>query len=185
MIEIKRVSSIEQLESIAALQQANLRKNVSSEEADSQGFLTAEYSLEILKEMHAHEPAIIATDESRIAGYALVATKNIRSIHPLLIDLFDAIDQLEYDGHLLKESNYVVVGQLCVGKEYRGQGVVPKLYHHFRDSLALDYSYCVTDVASSNVRSLNAHKKSGFTVIQHTEYAGIGWEVVLWDWRKN
>jgi ribosomal protein S18 acetylase RimI-like enzyme len=185
MIEVNRVHSIEQLKSIAALQQLNLRKNLSSEDADGEGFLTAEYSLDILKAMHAQEPAIIATKGGELVGYALIATKTIRGIHPLLSELFNTIDRLEYKGKLLKESEYVVVGQLCVSKEYRGQGVVSKLYNHFRDSLALNYPYCVTDVATANLRSLNAHKRCGFTVINHTEYGGIGWEVVLWDWRQD
>jgi hypothetical protein len=31
---------------------------------------------------------------------------------------------------------------------------------------------------------LNAHKKSGFIVIDTLVYAGIGWDIVLWDWRS-
>jgi L-amino acid N-acyltransferase YncA len=42
----------------------------------------------------------------------------------------------------------------------------------------------ITDVAQANTRSLNAHKKSGFQVIDTLVYAGIGWDIVLWDWRN-
>ena len=183
-MEITRVSVIDELDAIAALQHANLRRNISAEEAAGQGFLTAEYSLDLLQKMHTVEPAVIAKEGKEIAGYALVATKAIRHAHPLLAYLFDAIDRLHFENTALVEANYVVVGQLCVGKEFRGQGLVKKIYNHFRDSLAGKYIYCITDVATTNLRSLKAHKQAGFEVINHTEYAGIGWEVVLWDWRN-
>jgi ribosomal protein S18 acetylase RimI-like enzyme len=185
MITIKRVSSKDELNAIAELQHLNLRQNISTEEALGQGFLTAEYSMDVLEGMHAQEPAIIAMDGNTLAGYALVATKSTRNSHPLLADLFAAIDRLEYKNTPLKGLNYVVVGQLCVAREFRGQGLVSKLYNQFRDSLAGNYIYCVTDVATTNQRSLNAHSKAGFTVINHTEYAGVGWEVVLWNWRQE
>jgi hypothetical protein len=184
-MQITRASSTEELGAIAALQHANLRRNISAEEAAGQGFLTAEYSLDLLHQMHALEPAIIAKAGEQIAGYALVATKAIRHAHPLVADLFDAIDQLTYQNIPLISANYVVVGQLCVRKEFRGQGLVKKIYNHFRDSLADEYIYCITDVATTNLRSLKAHAEAGFEVISHTEYAGVGWEVVLWDWRNT
>ena len=185
MIVITRARSKTELEAIAALQQANLKKNITPEEAAGQGFLTAEYSLQVLEEMHLQEPAIIALDGDKLAGYALVTTKTIRDCHPLVTELFNAIDQLEYKQVPLKQLNYVVVGQLCVGKGYRGQGLARHLYNHFRDSLAEKYPYCLTDVATANQRSLTAHKHAGFKVIHNIEYSGLGWEIVLWDWRQD
>jgi len=75
-----------------------------------------------------------------------------------------------------------VVGQLCVAKEYRGQDLVQKLYGHFRDCLSNEFSYLVTDVAKANARSLKAHKKRGFQVINELMYGGFGWDIVLWNW---
>jgi ribosomal protein S18 acetylase RimI-like enzyme len=185
MINVTRISTNEELELVAALQQKNLRQNLSDQQAIEQGFLTAEYSMDILQAMHASAPAIVAKDGDRIAGYALVATKQVRAKHLLLQELFDAIDELAYKESLLKSEDYVVVGQLCVDKDYRGQGLVGRLYNHFKECLAEEFSYCVTDVASSNQRSLKAHKSAGFEVISETEYGGIIWQIVLWDWRKK
>jgi ribosomal protein S18 acetylase RimI-like enzyme len=169
---------------ISRLQQLNLRKNLDDETANSQGFLTAEYTLEYLKAMHDASPSIIAKDEDAVVGYALVATKEVRNGHDLMADLFNVIDTKTYKGQLLKEINYVVVGQLCVAEAYRGQGLVKRMYDYYRDCLASEYEYLITDVAQANVRSLNAHKKSGFQVIDTLVYAGIGWDIVLWDWRN-
>jgi ribosomal protein S18 acetylase RimI-like enzyme len=183
-VVIKRVSEKEELVGIAQLQALNLRKNIDSDTALSQGFLTAEYTLAFLKAINDVSPSIIAKDGDEVVGYALVATKEVRNGHDLMADLFNVIDTKTYKGQLLKEVNYVVVGQLCVGEGYRGQGLVKRLYDHFRDCLSSEYEYLITDVAQANTRSLNAHKKSGFQVIDTLVYAGIGWDIVLWDWRN-
>ncbi len=182
MVHITRVSSPSEIIGIRDLQALNLKQNITAEEAIDQGFLTAAYTIEYLQEMNSASPAIIAKDGDKVVGYALVATKEIRKGHDLVEDLFDAIDECDYNGKLLKDVNYVVVGQLCVAKEYRGQELVQKLYGYFRDCLSNEFTYLVTDVAKANARSLKAHKKRGFQVINELIYGGFGWDIVLWDW---
>ncbi|MEN9371459.1 MAG: hypothetical protein RLZZ64_534, partial [Bacteroidota bacterium] len=106
-VVLKRVSENDELVGIAQLQALNLKKNIDSETALSQGFLTAEYTLEYLKEMHVSSPSIIAKDGDKVVGYALVATKEVRNGHDLMADLFNVIDTKTYKGQLLKQVNYV------------------------------------------------------------------------------
>lgn len=182
MIEITRVSNQREIIGIRDLQALNLKQNITAEEAIEQGFLTAAYTIKYLQEMNSASPSIIAKDGDKVVGYALVATKDIRNGHDLVEGLFDAIDKSEYNGKLLRDVNYVVVGQLCVAKEYRGQDLVQKLYGHFRDCLSKEFTYLITDIAQANTRSLNAHKKRGFKVINELMYGGFKWDIVLWDW---
>ena len=184
-VEVTRVSRPDEIMGIRDLQALNLKQNITADEAIDQGFLTAAYTIEYLEEMNAASPSIIAKDGDKVVGYALVATKDIRKGHDLIEGLFDAIDACEYNGKSLEDINYVVVGQLCVAKEYRGQDLVQKLYGHFRDCLSNEFTYLVTDVAQANVRSLKAHKKRGFKVINELIYGGFGWDIVLWDWNED
>jgi ribosomal protein S18 acetylase RimI-like enzyme len=183
MINISRVSNNSDLEAIRNLQQLNLKENISPLEAEDQGFLTASYSMEFLTQMHEASPAIVAKDGDRIAGYALVAVQSVRQNHDLIEGLFNAIDVLPFDGKSMAELKYVVVGQLCVAKEYRGMGLVQKMYNHFRDCLQDTYDYCATDVAQANIRSLKAHKKTGFQVAGTLTYGGVPWDIVVWKWK--
>lgn len=183
-VVIKLVDTIEELYGIRDLQALNLRKNIDAATAVSDGFLTAEYTIEYIQQMHDASPSIIAKDGDEVVGYALVATKAVREDHDLMADLFNVIDTKFYNGKSLKDTNYVVVGQLCVAKGYRGQGLVKRMYDFYRDCYVKEYEYLITDVAQANTRSLNAHKKSGFIVIDTLEYGGIGWDIVLWDWRN-
>ena len=182
---ITRVYSEAELIGIQALQRANLKNSISEDEALKEGFVTAEYSIELLKAMHATSPSIIAKDGDKVVGYALVSTKAIMGQHALLDDLFNVLDRLNYNNKSLSEKNaYVLVGQLCVGKGYRGMGLVQKMYNHFREILKHEFKYLITDVAIENERSLKAHIKTGFQVIHTIDYGGVKWDIVLWDWNK-
>lgn len=184
MITIKLVTEFSELEGIKKLQQENLKKNLADGEADKEGFVTAEYTMEFLERMHSEKASVIARDQNVIAGYVLAAVKAIRNEHELLRDLFDTIDKTRYQNRLLKDSSYLVVGQLCVSKNYRGLGLVKQMYRHFRESLSRDFEYCITDVAKDNPRSLKAHMNSGFVVIDELQYTGVGFDIVLWDWTR-
>ena len=183
MVRIKLVSEFSELEGIKFLQDQNLKKNLSNDDAEIEGFVTAEYSIVFLQSLHEKSPSIIAKDEDLVVGYALVALKSIRDQHELLADLFKSIDKIEYKGQLLKNSNYVVVGQFCVAKNYRGLGLVQQMYQHFKTSLSGKFEYCLTDIANNNPRSLKAHLKTGFQVVDTLHYGGTDWDIVLWDWR--
>ena len=185
MVSIKLVSNKEELEGIQALQQQNLRKNLTEIEAEEQGFLMAEYNIDFLQKMHDAAPSVIAVSEGKVVGYSLVALKTIRDEHPLLADLFNTIDRIEFQSQDLGKSNYVVVGQLCVGKGFRGIGLVDRMYHYYKDSYAREYEYLITDVAQANQRSLKAHKKTGFQVIDQLSFEGISWDIVLWNWNAK
>ena len=182
-MKIKLVSEFTELEGIKSLQEENLSSNISNEEAASQGFLMASYTLDFLKLMHEASPSIIAVDGEKVVGYALVTTKEMGQHHDLLADLINTIDTLNYHDRPLKNLNYIVVGQLCVAKSHRGIGLVQQLYTYFKDQLSSQFEYCITDIAKANSRSLKAHQKTGFIIIDTLSYGGIGWDIVLWDWR--
>lgn len=189
MLRLKSVSQPSELLGILDLQRRNLRKNLTESEAAEQGFLIAEYPLESLQRMNAARPSIVAVDGDRdvdrVVGYVIATTREVGLTDPFLADLIRQIDGLEFDGEALSKADYVVVGQLCVDKEYRGQGLVPRLYQHFRESLETHYRYGITEVARLNVRSLKAHAAVGFREIHTIESSGLEWSVVLWDWRKG
>jgi L-amino acid N-acyltransferase YncA len=74
------------------------------------------------------------------------------------------------------------MGQLCVARSHRRTGLVKRMYEHFRHALAGQFDYLITDIARDNPGSLSAHLKSGFQVISTLRYAGVEWDLVLWDW---
>ena len=179
MVQIKLVSSDDEILQIKELQTNNLRQYISDEEAASQGFLTASYTIEYLKAMNTSFPSVIAKDGEQVVGYAMITTPEMREGHDLIKDLFRNIDRCSYRENPLKDAKYVVVGQLCVGKGYRGQDLVKQMYDYFANAVKEQYDYMVTDVDCDNHRSLKAHAKAGFEVIDSLVYGGKKWDIVI------
>ena len=57
---------------ILQLQQENLPKNISEQEAKEQGFVTLEHNLDLLAEMNTPYPHAIAKNGHKVVGYALM-----------------------------------------------------------------------------------------------------------------
>src|SRR5579872_3518529 len=134
-MRIKRVSDKQEVLDIKRLQSENLKANLTPEEMQQEGFLTADYTLDFLEALNAIEPSIIAVDDDKVVGYALVVTKKSIGHHALLDDLFHQADRFTFNGDELNGADYVLVGQLCVAKTHRGRGVVQGMYALYRKAL--------------------------------------------------
>lgn len=186
-IIIKPVDQYEEILGIKQLQTINLKENISDQEKALEGFVTANYSIEFLQEMNNLQPSIIAktTDTNEVIGYVLAAPREIAEKHPILKGLMETIDQFFYEDKRIKDLRYVMSGQVCIAKQYRGKGLLVQLYqsfyHYFKDK----YDYCITEVDDVNQRSVHAHRRCGFQIVHSGESGngdGIYWHLVLWDW---
>ena len=161
------------------LQQDNLPGVISEQEAQEQGFVSVTHDLELLQAMNAPYPHIIALDENKVVGYTLVMLKQMRTTVPILIPMFDIIDQCQYKGELLENIEYFVMGQVCIAKGYRGQNIFSRLYEGLKDQMRPHFRYLVTEVAKKNTRSMRAHAKVGFEIIKEYRSDDIDWAVVI------
>lgn len=80
---------------------------------------------------------------------------------PVLVPMFDSFDNIEDNEKPI--SNYIVVGQVCVHKNYRGLGLFDKSSQAYREYFQQGNDFAITEVATFNLRSMNAHKRIGFT----------------------
>lgn len=185
-ITIKTVSEEAEIFGILTLQQQNLRSKLSQKTIESQGFVTVEHDFEVLKAMNDAQPSVIAKDKDKVVGYCLSMLPQFRNDIPILSGLFDTIDMIKYEGKLLKDYPYFVMGQVCVDKDYRGIGLFDRMYEHLREAFSDKFELCVTDISSKNIRSLKAHARVGFKAIHEffEDALDENWIVVVWDWRN-
>jgi hypothetical protein len=172
------VTRREELEQILQLQVGNLRDRVSPEQAVRQGFLTVAHTLDVLERMHALAPSVIAKDGERLAGYALVMPVEARGFIPILEPMFQLFERLSWRGRPLSAYRYYVMGQVCVAEAYRGQGVFDALYREHRASYGGRFDCTVTEVATRNTRSMRAHLRVGFEVLETYRDAMDEWAVI-------
>lgn len=181
---IRPVENQLDLINILALQEKNTKTAIPLEEIKTQGFVTVEHSLPQLEKMRAFIPQIIAVKDRALAGYALSMSRELKATVPVLIPLFKRLDTLHYKGRAVKKLSYYVMGQICVKKEFRGQGVFRQLYAAHKHLLSQQYDYCVTEVSTSNLRSMQAHFSIGFELLHCFTDAQDEWNIVIWDWTK-
>ena len=182
MLNITTTSGTKDLEQILILQDANLSRNLPKEEILSQGFVTVNHTLEMLELMHKLAPSIIIKDDNNVVAYALTMLCECKNLVPELESMFQGFDSLQWKGKPLNEYDYYVMGQICIDKAYRGQGLFELLYNKHKDVYQSEFDFIITEVATRNTRSMNAHKRIGFETIDTYKDHIDEWEVVVWDW---
>ncbi len=186
MIVFTQAETEGDFQGILQLQKRNLLTNLTPGEAASQGFVTVVHTLEQLSSLNAQEKHVVAKEGDRIIAYVLAMTPASRSDIPVLIPMFDLFNELFYNGRPIAEQDYIVVGQVCIDKSYRGKGLFDQCYAAYKEQYSTRYSFAITEIATGNTRSLKAHKRLGFEKL--TTYGapdGVDWEVVAWNWRKR
>lgn len=177
MVEAGVVQDERELQQILDLQRTNLSRNLSPEEIRTQGFVTVEHTLDVLKRMHALAPSIVARNGEHLVGYALVMPVECRSWFSILEPMFLRLDRLG-----MAEQRFYVMGQICVAAPSRGRGVFDLLYRTHRQLLRTKYDFSVTEVSTRNTRSMRAHQRIGFEEIDRYRDATDEWSLLRWDW---
>jgi GNAT superfamily N-acetyltransferase len=185
MLSATIVTTTAELQQILALQQRNLKQNISEGEKKEQGFVTMQSTLPMLESIHALAPSIIVKDGDKVIGYALVLLPEGRSLYPDLDPLFQLFETLQWKDKPVSHYRFYIMGQVCVDKDYRGQGVFDLLYQTHKEYYSENYDFIITDISSSNQRSIRAHERVGFKIIHTYRDVLDEWEVVLWNWEES
>ena len=183
MITYTRSTSAAELSQILAIQKNNLKENITQNEINSQGFLTVSHSLEDLESLNNYEKHLIVKDGEKAIGYILAMTKDSKYDIPILIPMFEIFDKIYFKGKPVAAYNYIVIGQVCIDKNYRGQGILYDAYEAYRKNFSGKYEFAITEIATNNTRSLHVHKKIGFREMHtYTDPNHVEWRIVNWDW---
>ncbi len=158
---------------ILELQRANLYEQVSPEVREREGFLKIRHNLPLLRKMQAAGPQIIALHGDELAGYALCMVPGQEADIPELKPLFDLVRK-----NLPEGLDFRVMGQVCVASAYRRQGHFRKLYETLFESC--HPLPVITEIASINTRSLQAHRAIGFRRLGSHQETDLRWEVMIW-----
>lgn len=169
------------VDQILALQLVNLRQNISSAEAKDQGFVYVHHKKEALQSVCDTEPAVVGLVDTELAGYAICMHKKFKDQVPELQKLLTLIDSILPQYVQMNNPSYLICGQVCVNKNFRGLGLMRMLYEKMKD-LSSKYQFCVTEISSQNTRSLHVHNQVGFKIIHTYSKHDEEWNIVLWDW---
>lgn len=173
MITFKSAASEADLNQILALQRANLPGNISSEDKKKEGFVTVSHTFDLLKTMNDACSHIVAKSEGIVIGYALCMHPRFANEIEVLRPMFDEINALHP-----KIKNYIVMGQICIAKAFRGQGAFRKLYQTMRVAVQPEFEQIITEVDADNMRSLRAHHAVGFEELKTYRSGEQNWKLL-------
>ena len=182
MLYTTLVVNSEELQQVLQLQQQNLIGNIDDAEIQSQGFVTLHHDLATLEQMHRLAPSIIIKDDNKVVAYALTMQQECRRLMPDLEPMFALLDQVSWNNKLLTSFRFYVMGQVCIAKDYRGQGLFEQLYKQHKKIYQSQFDLFVTEISTRNYRSLRAHEKMGFKTIYTHKDLLDEWVIVAWDW---
>ena len=131
--------------------------------------------------MAAEAPQAIALSDDHVVGYCLALPLSLQGELPSLAPMFEQFGRCVYRGKPLSDYRSIVGGQVCVDREYRGKGLMARLYDQLRVAVAGAFDLCVTEIATRNVVSVRAHEKMGFEVISTYTDGREEWVIVAWD----
>lgn len=180
VIDIAR--STKDLQQIIALQHVNHKLSLSDEERLENGFVTLRHDLEQLQQMMESVPQVVARSTKGIIGFALVLLKEHANMFPILHSMFEIFDETIYKGQILGNTSYYVMGQVCIDKDYRGQGIFQRLYQEQKRLLSSSFDLCLTEASVHNKPSMRAHQKVGFKILKEYSDHTDDWAMLLWDW---
>ena len=173
----KRAQTVEELQQILELQRANIPSVISKEESVKEGFVTVHHNFEILKAMNDKCPHIIAKSNGKVIGYTLCMLKEFKEEIEVLKPMFQQIDNCLNSGE-----TYFTMGQVCVDKTFRKQGIFRGLYAFMKQEMSSEYDMIITEVDEKNTRSLNAHYATGFKLLHAYKSNEQDWALMSWDW---
>jgi len=111
----KTYTSKIELEEILQLQNENHYSKLSKEEIAIEGFLTCTHNLELLTEFDNITLHIIAVSNNKVVAYLLTMKAIAENKIPLLKSMFLEFKKVIYSTKCIAESNYLIIGQVCVG----------------------------------------------------------------------
>lgn len=176
MITFEKATSKEDLNQILELQRKNLPAHISSEERKKEGFVTVSHTFEILKAMNDVCPHIIAKSDGVVIGYALCMHPKFADDIEILKPMFEEVEAIRP-----KIKNYMAMGQICIDKAYRGQGIFRKLYQTMQEAVQPEFKGIITEVDTENKRSIRAHHAVGFKDLATYRSAGQNWKIIRLD----
>jgi len=182
MVKIRKATDEKDIAGILSLQKKYLKTSENQGKDWSDGFVTLRHSEEILAQMIDESPQMIALESGRIVGYNLSMIPDRSVSFPILKPMLQAFETIKIDGRKLIDYSYLIGGQCCIDAGYRGKGLLRQLYEGTKNEFIADF--CVTEIARTNPRSLQAHLKIGFEKMIEYSAADYLWDVVLWDWRE-
>lgn len=141
---------------ILRLQSENYITNLSEAQRE-QGFLSAQFGAAQTAQIAEDLGTMVAVVEGRVAGFLCAFRKEFEAGSPVIAEMLRCYDELRFESRPLSFFESYIYGPVCIGRDYRGGGLLRGLYEAQKSDLAGKFEIGVAFVARNNPHSLSAH----------------------------
>ena len=181
-----KIAQIKDIEKVLELHSKYQIDSIKQEDKKD-GFITTAFTKEQMVDLITLEQGLfIAIENNKIVAYVMSASWNFWSRWPMFAFMMEDLPNLEYLGQKLTVQNSYQYGPVCVDIEYRGSGVLEKIFDFARENMAKRFPILVTFINKINSRSYEAHtKKLKLEVIKEFTYNNNNYYELVYDTSKS
>ena len=181
-----RKAVLEDYQKIIFLQKDSYYNALTEEQKKKEGFVSIIMNQKLLEEANKESGVIVAIKNNDLIGHEIsLSTKKAETIS-LLKPFIKRLEKVNYKNKPVMSYKTVIGGQICVKKEFKGQGIVEEMHKEFIKMLRENYDLIVTEVSNHNPRSLHVcTKKLGFKIIDQYSAEGKDWFILAQELKNN
>jgi len=181
-----KIAQIKDIEKVLELHSKYQIDSIKQEDKKD-GFITTAFTKEQMVDLITLEQGLfIAIENEKIVAYVMSASWKFWSRWPMFAFMMEDLPNLEYLGQKLTVQNSYQYGPVCVDIEYRGSGVLEKIFDFARENMAKRFPILVTFINKINSRSYEAHtKKLKLEVIKEFSYNNNNYYELVYDTSKS
>ncbi len=167
-----RVAGPADASAIAGLANRYTYQQLSSAERHG-GFLTGSFSVPAVLAMLASVPGQVAYHADKLVGFVLNSRLPAAQYPPLVQAICALLPDLTYRQRALADYQWFFYGPVLVDADYRGQGLLPRLFAASRAALAGRFAIGIAFIAAENAASLRVHtQKLGLEPVGSLQFQG-------------
>ncbi|AIY41840.1 Acetyltransferase [Collimonas arenae] len=151
-----RQAAISDYPKIVKLQLENTPGQLSDAEK-LQGFVVSDMDEQQFAAINQALGILVAMDGDQLAGFVCMVPLAMQPRHPVVDAMLATFANQQFDGKTLLQQRVFVYGPVCIGKQWRGQGVLQKLFAAVKAHTCADYDLGAAFIDDRNPHSLAAH----------------------------
>lgn len=176
---IVRQAQSKDYKAIIELQNANTPDQLSEEEK-KQGFVVSSMNEETLDGINKNLGVLVAIEDDKLAGFVCLATTNPLPEHPVVKAMYESFPNQIFNSKSLIEYRVFIYGPVLINSNWRGKGILKKLFSAVIDFTKKDYDLGTAFINDKNPHSLAVHVQGlGMTALTPFNYEDETFQLVV------
>lgn len=182
---ITRKAAHHHIEGVKKLQSRYLYANLNEEERKA-GFVTTPFTDQQLEDIVNQDGLFIAEANDQIMGYAFAGNWQYFEQWPIFPYMTSRFPNLKFENWNITTENSFQYGPICIHEDYRGTGLINRLFEEMRTSFVKKYPLSITFINQVNPRSVKAHTtKLGWEIIDEFDFNNNQYFGLAFDMKKS